>query len=383
MSKIHPNRDFLGVDLTQYFCKNFDQKSDGTQYRQQNAALIPSAIAQGANSILAHSNRIYGNAFIPSPITDDGDFDPLVAFRHMDTDTNNNVRIYRMLVLPRTDAPETGTGKSSSVSSYGTNITGERTIDASDSEVDTTSYPEDLVYIEFSSLRTSVTSALEAQGLSTSQGATIVAVCIQSDQRDVLDTSSDDCSVSLGIGAICTSNYHTQIRTAVSSLKEDYMQPLAFWSAVDPLGSNTPSTSNQEGLVTTSTSFNNMLDGSSTSRTASTPGINAHVYMHGRGIENTDEGKKVAVKFSVLARTDGVEATIRAEGTSSFTNNYEDISLSSSTASWYDSSDPIYLDSSVEDDDVTTARNKIDILGKLSASGNLYIYAYAFYLIYE
>lgn len=109
---------------------------------------------------------------------------------------------------------------------------------------------------------------------------------------------------------------------------------------------------------------------------ANTPGWQYHAYRCGVGDPATAAGAKIKVNCYVLASADTEDATVRFEGPTSIASNSTTITVTTAGGlAWYGgTSNSVYLDTTVDNDDATASRAKIDVCGKAGSGGDLWIY---------
>lgn len=381
MTKIAPPISGRPAVVADTLARIYAQGATGTEARMTNAGDALRQLAHLANYILARCPRINAAQSIQGSLADavGASRDPQWLFRINDRSGNGRRRSLRVLSLRRTAAP--GAGGTEEAYMYG-----DTTVTTGDLLTGTTvagaqTYPTDLQISSLTYLRGDRANALESHGLTTIAGFTLCGLVVQDDPIDLIDTDTHDYAPVQGFqaGDKCTALYVERLRAAVQTARENYLPVLAFWSANDALGGNQPSGSDATGFEVTATTLTNIFDGSSTTRTATTPGISCHVQHAGHGPPSLTSGRRVKVAWSVLAATDdGSDAVVQVEGSATHSSNTDSVVVSGATPTWYDGSSGVLLDSATGDAATTTARNKIDILGNVNTGGSLWIYGWRF-----
>lgn len=181
-------------------------------------------------------------------------------------------------------------------------------------------------------------------------------------------------------GADVLGGYLKHLCDTFHTMRTTHERHVLMWYAWNNGGWDTSMSANSggsSGMRVTSNSLINLLDYSSTARNATTPGWSCHVYRCGRGDQaNTTVGKQLKVTVRVLATANNNNGTVQFIGPDSFATNNVNVAVTSGAAiAWYGAdSDFVYLDTSKENNDATTGRHKIDVLGAAGTNGNLYIY---------
>ena len=360
----------------------YAQRTDSTETRMLNAGDALRQLAHLANYILARCPRIDVSQSIQGSLANalGADHDPQWAFRVLDRVANGRTRMMHVLSVPRTIAPG-GAGGSEEAYRYG----GGGTEDTGPLLTGTTvassaSYPADLRHHAITYARGDEADAIEAIGLTTIAGFTLCGLVVQDLPLTLLDTTLHDFASVQGFqaGDKCTALYVERLRAAVQTARETCLPVLGWWSANDALGDGAPSGSDETGFEVTATTLTNILDGSSTSRTATTPGVSCHVQHAGHGPPSIEAGKRVLVIPRLYAATDDASgAVVSFEGSATFSSNTDSVAVSGATVAAYTGAG-IYLDASIADDDTTTSRNKIDISAKVNTSGSVWIYGWTF-----
>jgi hypothetical protein len=387
MSSIAPPKSGKPLQVASELARVWGQAADQSQVRMINAASALVQVGNAANYALARCPRVMAAQSIAGAdaYSASASADPLWLWCNNDTAANGRTRYIHVLALPRENAP--GGGGDEEIHRYGDTADTTGAQQSSTNVTSSPSYPADLQHHVITHERGARADALEAHGVSALNGATVCGVVVQDVALPLLDTSLHDyVPLRFRPGDKCTELYIEKLREAIQLAREDYLPILAAWSANDPLGANMPTASDETGYVVEALSYTNFLDGSSTSRSASTPGVSCHVQYAGHGPASTNAGKKVRVAWSVWAATDDpIAADILVQASSSFANNTSSVAVSGTTPTRYDGASVVYLDAATADDDATTARNKIDIFGKTDTEGghSVWLYGWSFRMEHE
>lgn len=386
MSMIAPPLFGRPVDVADALARIYAIRSDGTETRMLNSGDALRACANAANYILARCPRILAAQSIQGSLAyaTGGSADPQWVYRILDRATNGRTRYLHLLSMQRTAAPG-GAGGSEEAYRYGDTADTTGPMLTGTVVAGARSYPADLMLSTITHARGAKADALENHGVTTIAGFTLCGLVVQDAPLPLLDTSIHDYASVQGFqaGDKCVALYVERLRAAVQAARENCLPVLAFWSANDALGGNQPASSDATAFVVTATTATNIFDGSSTTRTATTPGISCHVQHCGHGPPALQNGKRVKVAWSVLAATDdGSDAVVTVEGSATHSSNTDSVTVSGANPTWYDGPAGILLDAATADSATTTARNKIDVRGNVNTSGSLWIYGWRFEMVH-
>jgi hypothetical protein len=191
------------------------------------------------------------------------------------------------------------------------------------------------------------------------------------------------------------------LRSVLHSVRSKNLPIIISWCATGD-GTDFATTAaadeaNERGIYIESTDYVNVLApglsaaNSWATRTAGTPGFLAHVYACGRGEPTTADGAKLRIECYVLAKATTEDGTVRFAGPDTWASNNTEITVTAAGGlDWYGSdANGIYLDTSVANDNATTARAKIDVCAKAGAGegedpdGTLSIYGIFVHAVFE
>ena len=380
MSTIYPPRDFNGIAIADVLARIWTQNSDGVQVRMPSRADALRSLAHAVNYGLGRVPRIIGSGWRDgaSAYSVTGTTDPLWELRRFDGCGNGRTLRITLLLLPRA----VGTGDAE-VYREGESADTTGVLEASSMVSASVAYPDDLYVASITVNRADAADALATLGITVVNGPRVCGWVVQDVERSSLETALHDYAPIAGpsSGEVCTTLYPEQLRAALQTLRSDYLPVVASWCADDCLAGSQPVSSDWTGLVITDTTPTNFLDGTSTSRTATTPGISVHCQHAGHGPTSEELGQVVRIDWSVLAATDDpTEATVTAIGP---LGSYS-VTVTGSAATWYDAADPVYCKSLIADDEASTARNKIDLHGSADAATySVWLYGWRFEMRHE
>ena len=191
-----------------------------------------------------------------------------------------------------------------------------------------------------------------------------------------------------------------QISDEFDDVRQKNLPILMNWFAhcvtgdfVSPAGTLGSIVATKEAITVRDATSTNVLDQSSTSWGAATPGWQTHVQYHGIGNPSKGSENRVRVTCRVLARAHATHAgTVSFEGPLNSTGTADD-GVAASTditvtagggLAWYGSdSNYFHLDALQANDITTTARNKIDVLASIAnTAGAVQIYALQAWMVY-
>lgn len=376
MATAPASRFWMPVDIDS-ICKPWEVDKFGTYFRQKNAARAVRALANTINHLCltAGAHVIFQQAVEMGARATAG-ADPLFVWRYNDRVKNATTQAWRMIMVPRT----AGTG---SAYAQRQGDTTKKTVQSAYVAPSAT-WPGD-IYLDGFDLNPTITDALRNEGISTFNNAQILDVCIQDEPVPSLDIAIHDYCQPGGavMGYPVIANMIEQMRSAFANVRAKYLPVIASWSAARGSGGwASPASSDTTGLVATSTTLTNLLDGTSTTRTADTRGWTAELSRCGRGPISATDGTKVPTLWSVYADyVGGVSTgTVRIIGPDHVATNWQDIaSIATGGPAWYDLSTAtsVYGNSGVDVTSVATARNKFDVHGQLGNAGDTKLLVYA------
>lgn len=363
MATAPASRFWMPVDIDS-ICKPWEVDKFGTYFRQKNAARAVRALANTINHLCltAGAHVIFQQA-IEMGARATGGLDPLFIWRYNDRVKNATTQAWRMIMVPRT----AGTG---SAYAQRQGDTTKKTVQSAYVAPSAT-WPGD-IYLDGFDFNPTITDALRNEGISTFNNAQILDVCIQDEPVPSLDIAIHDYCQPGGavMGYPVIANMVEQMRSAFANVRAKYLPVIASWSAAGG-GAGT-------GLSATTTTYTNLLDGTSTTRTANTRGFTAELSRCGRGPIAAADGTKVPTLWSVYADYTGAgSGLVLIVGPTHIASNWGSITGITS-AGWYDLSPAtsVYGNSLVDVTDVSTTRNKFDIWGRTSVSEeSLTVYA--------
>lgn len=250
-------------------------------------------------------------------------------------------------------------------------------------------FPEGLKYVEFEYDKTGFTAGTsEEDGLSTYGDIRVIDFVVEEIPPSAGDTDSHDVIEPLPIyaGSEITTKHLGDIQSVQHEVRSTNLGIIACYSSRATSGTwQTPGSSDETALVTTSTSFVNIFDSSVTSRTATSQGVLSNARYRGVGLDGTTQGRKVFVRGEVLAYCTTNDGEVKIIGPDHVGSNDDTVTITSGgSASWYSFSTGILLDAeSSYTSDTTTGRNKIDIHFRMTGAGTLYLYAYNLWVEYS
>lgn len=360
---------FSPLDMSKQ-ARNWRQTPEGTDVRMANRADALAAVGEATNRTLGRHPAIHFH--MPQPITsvdatqaDATGAVPLYRWLRPDYWANGRSYDVRFLVAPRTS----GTGNCYAEYEDGSYLTA-----SVNTTVGSLQLCQDVRYAQYQVDRGATTSTEYPEGINTYNGFTILDMVVQDDQLDALDST---------LHSVCDTSVAKTGNPVLAGLAEDirstfhdarrYNLGMAFCWAAQGV-SATPGSTDATAIVVTSASLVNIIDQSVTTRDENTPGIMCPAYLKGRGVNTT-----VRVDVRVYAES-STDAIVRFTGP----NGYAEVQVSGGL-DWY-AGETQHIDLSSDSNDltdVTTARNKIDIMASVTAGGTLYIYGLAGWYTYE
>lgn len=381
MGRIIPPASWTPISLDGH-CQNWTADYDGTETPMGNRAVAPTSIAHAINHMLARHPRPLFSYFSPIGQADNGGMDPLLRWMHLDNfDNGRSYTVHIIAVMPESVVTAWYAQQWSGADFYDAgNITAKSAV-----VTNSVDRYRDVVYLSFKVQRGAVTDATCEDGLSTFDGCTVLAVTVIEDVITELDTTIHTyCNPLLARqGKAIVADAVADVRAKLHERRSTGLPIVVNWSAQGDDG--TPSVpGDQTGLHITSTSYVNLFDQSEVARTATSPGWCCSALWCGRGLRTATGNNKVKVVLRVLGEADSNNGMIYFEGSDNIASNSTEITITGAGGlGWYGSdSNFVYLDSSIAVDSLTTAMNKIDALGKVITSGNVYVYAIRGWVIY-
>lgn len=364
------------------FCQNWAADYDGTEVAMGNHAAAAIAEAHAANHMFARHARPIFNYFCPIAGANPTGLAPLLRWLYLDNkDNERSYTVNIIAVMPESVVNEWYAQQWSGATNYAAgNITAK-----SAQITNSVRRYQDLVALSFRVSRGAVTDAVVEDGLSTFDGCTILAVTVYEDVLAEIDTSIHTyCNPFLAKpGKQIVEGVVSDLRTKVHELRTTGLPIVFSWAAQGDTG--TPAVPGAAtGLHVTSTSYVNLFDQSEAARTAVTPGQCCQALYCGRGKRAIAGNGQTKVVFRVLANATTNNGVVKFEGSDNIASNLTEITVTGGGGlAWYGSdSNFIYLDTTVAVDNLTTAMNKIDALGKIVTSGDMFVYALRGWIIY-
>jgi hypothetical protein len=355
-----------GLDLSAQ-CRNWTQDKTGAQRRMGNRATALDSLGWAINHLAAKQARpIAGQPQTEGRVGTDG-ASTLYHWSQLYTAPNAINRVVRAVCLPR----RSGTGDATMSASGGAASGNYNTTIASPS------WPEDLFLATMTDDDDAPDNDHSEETLTTANGFTIVDFVIQDRELDVLDTAVHEVARrNLAIaGQDLLADQFEELRGAFHEIRTRNMGVEICWLAQ---GTSTgwagtadlPSGGDHRGIWVTSTSYVNLLDQAVTSRTATSRGVSCSGYACGMGPNDY-----VWLRCSAFGLASAAGAYVKFIGPARSGANECEIEIPTGTPAWADVDAACVLNTTVGDDDTTTARNKVDIHGKVASEGdNLIVY---------
>jgi len=396
MAEISAPRSYGPIDLNA-LCKNWETDADGTEHGMQcnHRALV--ALAAGINHLYAMNFRVSYNYAYPRAGTGGSTVEansPLFAGLVPDYVDNARHRIVTTLAYP----PETDAGDQYM----------QRTEwNGTDWNVDTDSigstyrkaiaegfeWPDHWFVDRLEYKRGAVTDSEVQEGVATFNGYGVVDCVVQEMPTVSLDSDIHTAvdGFYIGPGDNIMENVIEELRNKFEDLRQMQTPTVFSWSAsgaaaggsngftiagIDDPGAGSMART-AHGVWVSNTTPTNIIDGSSTTRTATTPGISVHARYCGVGPITKDAGKTIKVQCRVFAECTHNNGYVYFNGSDSFSGNITSVVITNAGLDWYGTtSNTIKLDASIADDDATESRNKIDLMSYVdSNSSDLKVYA--------
>ena len=372
--------------------RNWTQDPTGAQRRLNNSADALRALADKINHLASRQGRVIFAQGWREGLEDQRGAAPLAAVVFGDWVGNAKRRTATLLCLPRiVAATESSTAVLESCHGEGT-----ANFPATLATTPGPRWPEDLFICSIRQLRDAATGNWLEDTLTTLDGFTIDDVSIQEDALSTLDTDIDEMArpADASAGAEVLVGALGDCRAAFHGFRRDNLGVEICWSACGtdegwanetvpvstitvpmqaPLGAG----GDQRGMWITSATLVNLLDTSVVARSATSPGISCLAYRAGIGAEYLDVGASVPLAVDVFGYSVGSgPATVRFQGPDHVANNYVDVlvPVGTSPARCHGTTN-LLLNANATDADETTARNKVDIFGRVAGAGDdLFIY---------
>lgn len=233
------------------------------------------------------------------------------------------------------------------------------------------------------------TDSIVDEGVLCKNGHKLAALIVQDVPLSLLDVSDHQAFHSLITRGDPVLGGHAleKLASVLHDIRSSNLPIVISWSAVGSGATFATTTPDDQGdaygVHITSTDYLNVqgpslsVANSWATYGAHTPGWQCSAYACGVGDPATAAGAKIKINCYVLALATTEDATVRFEGPSSIASNTTAIAVTvAGGLDWYGgTSNSIYLDTTVGNNDVTTARAKIDVCGKADAEGgDLWIY---------
>jgi len=372
------------LDLNE-MVRNWSQDYSGANVRalsnanaiQQLAAAI-SNLCGGQPRVMFAQSRGGAGAYNAA-----ADADPLWQWKLDDDWDNGRVRLYRVLAMPRVNAPG-GAGGDAYAHVEGSATDKTPTALTGTAVATSPVYPRDLIEAEIRFARGAKGGAETTDGITALDGYTIHDLVVQDDLLQWLDGAIHVDVSGSGLpshGDPIVAGIVEELRSALHAARTLNQPAVISWAANACESDAQPASTGVTGIKVASDTYVNILDSSVTSRTATSPGHTCPAWRAGRGPHTTEAGRKVRLQCRVLARNTHVanNAAVKLIGPTHVASNEREIIVPANLApTWYGgASDLIYLDSATADDDATVARNKVDIHAKC-ATGTDYLWIYGF-----
>jgi len=370
MTTITTNRAFAGLDVDEV-CRNWRTYSDGNEYAMGNRWAAAQMLVNALNHAAARQiKRVQFQIYLHPDFMQPAASDPLFNWTFDDLVHDGRDVVYRIVLAPR----ESGSGDCYAAR------TDSHTVDRTPNIALTRSltYPEGLLETEFTFTRGNRAAVEDIEELSTYNDFAIVDLQVVDKPILVLDTGTHENFVDARgrPSDNILANYLEAVRAAFHTLRTTNLPILSNWSATQQSGSylvaaSPPAlgfaTGDQFGVRVYSNAYNNILNLDTTARDATSPGIMCHVANTGIGRNTVAKGWKLRAQCRVLAKKVAREgAGGSLVGTVKFEGPLDSVEiLVTGGTNWYgDTADLINLDTSQDDDEASSALNKIDIMAK-------------------
>jgi hypothetical protein len=369
-AKIIASKTWAPGDIDK-ICKIWDTSTADVESRQRNSVMALKVAAGMLQHLLANTCRVIFRQFIQFAHRETTIGGQLFLWRYMDDVKNGRNQRWRVFSVPRT----AGTGDSYA------ERTGDSSTQTSKTQLVNASpaFPDDVQLDTLDYARGDMADAMVNDGIDCVANYSIIDLVVQDKAIPALDVSHHTYAPE-----ITTAPHHPVLANMLEDLRAAFHElrsknlPIVFcWSAKGGSGGwNKPASSDTTALVATTTTLTNLFDSTSTLKTVNTRGFTPHVYFAGRGDRTKDDGKKVAVKLCIYAEAPNSTGTFSAIGPDHVAGNTVNITVTGGAATaWYDSGTNLYLNSTADITDVSSARNKVDVLGQVATGGDkLYVW---------
>jgi hypothetical protein len=387
MGTIYYNKYWWGVDVTDE-ARVWTTDQDGVSVRKSNISNPVHRIADGINHMYGQSPRILfqqcqplvsaGNTANKNPLYQwvyDDDFEGSGEY-------NQQIHI---VSVPRVGGHAAADHGCASIYTNAALNTGNWDANAASLDYSRAFYTQ--IYRN----RLGITNTIETIGLSTYNDFVVLDAVMEERQEvstQYLESRAVDVSGATR-GSLITADAIEGCRDSLHHLRTCGLPVMFSWAATgqtaEILAPESGIPEEPNGIRVSSDTRKNILDNSSETRTASTPGPMCPAYLCGRGSEASAQGKRVKCMVQALGRVANAEQsrmTIRFEGPAHIVDNYVDVSVGVETASFCGSNTFIYLNSNVTDYELSNTRNKVDIFASINA-GVGYIYGLRGWMEYE
>ena len=381
MPTIPTNYYLAGLDLLKV-ARNYRQTvNDGTDVRMGNRVAAVEALAHALNRCLAHLPRILFSKAQPYGNVDNVGSDPLYVYTYDDSVTNARDVVTRVLAVPRTAGAN---------DCYGGRYTGAAVTDKTsvhNNTVGAVDLFEDTFGDTYNHVRGAAAAAEIEEAFSTFNGFTALDVVVQEKPLSQLDTALHDAvdPSTAKKGDEVLADILEDIRDKFHTLRTTGTPRCFGWAAQKQAGAwYTPASTDQTAIVVANTTQVNVIDQAVVARTATSPGVSCHVQYAGWGAQDENNGELIKCYCRVFGSVvnGAIDGKVRFHGPNfaagGGANNFTDITITNGVAeAWYgDSTNFVYLDSTMPDTDVTVNRNKVDIFGWIPGLTTEIMYLY-------
>lgn len=379
-------------------CRNWVNRVDGAgQVRMSTAARALAPIAACVNHLAAmQSSRVHFAIAHPigvapnksSEPTEGADNQPTHRWKTLDYVDNARERRFRAYMLPRESDPaapsdqyfaRTDNSVATDSATTGAKLPGALGRPA----VFDDRYQDEALF-----QRGAAPAGRRDEGIATFNDARLYSAIVQDVPLAAIDTDTMDYVPSLPVRGdpVLGASVLERIASVLDELRRYNRPTVLMWgswaSQGNMAGGGTIGANNghQRGVrITDTANFRNVLKPSSASAapaiSASAPGWPVHLHRCGIGTTALAVGRKVRIDLYVLARAVTDDGTVRALGSSSFASNTSDIAIAAAGGlAWYGTSNYVWADASLPHSDTTSARGKVELWGKASGAGELFVY---------
>ena len=362
--------DWSGIDLTGH-ARIWTQDQDSVQRRMTNRSKVWQVESAALNHLAGRTPRmLFGQAFTAGQHSNS---DPLFEARWIDNVVNSRSRTYRVLALPR--HAETYAADENVAVAIWTNAASSTNAAFPDMAADPV-FPQ-AIYRTFKCARGGASNAVVTEKIS-SNGVQLVDFVCQEDSVNTLDTALDHSFVfpyAATPGAKIVTGVLEDLRSKFHQLRMNQNRLAFCFLAVGESNTFNATSTGNTGFATTSATYINILDGTTTTRTASSPGVMVPGYGAGYGLSNA-----CGVQVYLLAKAADMgpgtaSGMFKVIGPDHVADNNTEIAIEGGSPTWY-ASGPVHLNTeSAEATDTTTARNKFDFhfLGDDGATTQIFV----------